>query len=180
MSRAFRGLVYFTVMSGMGIMNNLRSIIAAAVLSMSAHAAEQENANDFRPTQCLLPCAPGRDSCEPDEVDEFPDFDAKVAEIVANCRANRLHYLVAVEGMCADGTRLLHTGTGFENEIQLFTEDGKFEALIHHPDHGDWICKSQFYWPRYRQCEAPVVVSRYCGMPLLEIGEPAFANRWEE
>lgn len=161
-------------------MKHVRVIAAVIVLSTSAHAADPENADDFRPTQCSIPCAPGRDSCQPDEIDEFPDFDTRVSEILANCQANRMHYLIAVEGMCADGTRLLHTGTGYENEIQLFTADGEFEALIYHPDHGDWVCNSQFYWPSYRHCEAPVVVTSYCGVPLLQTGEPAFTNRWEE
>ena len=154
------------------------AILAAPVISTTAYSADSGADGGVPPSQCLSPGEPRR-NFGPVAVEQFPNFDAAILEIGANCQANEHFYAVAVEGMCSDGRRLLNTGRGYTNSIRLYTSDGDFDSQIFQTDVQSAPCMGQFFWPQYRQCESPVVVKKFCGL-FLEIGAPAFENRWPE
>jgi hypothetical protein len=160
---------------------NTRSVLlvlASAAICARVSAADPEASNDSPPAQCLGQgelAAPA-----PPAFDDYPELDVTRAELVANCAADKLRYAFAVEGVCLDGTRLLNYGTGFVSEMRLYTAEGKFEGLLAQTDHGSVPCQGQTFWPRYVQCEVPVVVTKLCDFGLLEAGEPAFFDRWQE
>ena len=156
--------------------NILRVIhIAVSAFVANAFAADLETLSGSPPAQCMSQCELAG-TCELQEFEEFPDFETAFMEISSNCLAE---YIFAVEGVCADGRKLLSTGNGFTSEIRLFTVNGEFEGLITQTDVSMPPCMGQSYWPQYLQCESPRVVERLCGIGF-EIGSPAFQNRWSE
>ncbi|MGV3590706.1 MAG: hypothetical protein ACO1PZ_03385 [Gammaproteobacteria bacterium] len=160
-------------------MNRIRitAAVIVAVTGSLAGAADLDQDVSAAPSQCMSPCEPGR--CAANEFAALPDFSGTLSEILASCQADRFRYAYAVEGVCSDGAKILATGTGYTSNIRLFTADGEFESQLVHTDVQSAPCMGQFYWPRYRRCESPVVVETLCGY-LLNAGDSIFADRWNE
>jgi hypothetical protein len=125
------------------------------------------------PAVCRSQCElAGR--CEQIEFDEYPDFETTREEFSQNCGTGRPFI---VEGMCANGRKLIASATGFTSEIRLYSTNGDFEGLITQTDVVARPCMGQSFWPEFLQCEAPTVTADLCG-DLFEVGAPAFEDRW--
>jgi hypothetical protein len=73
-----------------------------------------------------------------------------------------------VEGSCANGRRMLYTGTGTTVERRYFDSEGAFQALETGSDGCDGCCGS---WPTTIPCGAAEVTRVICGAAL-GVGSP--------
>lgn len=80
----------------------IAAIFAAAAWSLAVCAADLDKDAGEPPSQCMSPCETGR--CSAAEFGELPDFDDTLAEILAQCRADRFRYAcgapAVVEKLC--------------------------------------------------------------------------------
>ena len=117
---------------------------------------------------CRSQCELRAPSCDELAIEEFDDFDARLAKMQAG------EELIgqAVAGECQDGTVFLFEFWGEGSETHYFNaETGAFIALETLTDMRDFQCGGRGYWPAIIDCANPVV-TQVIRSASLEVGDP--------
>jgi hypothetical protein len=129
----------------------------------NADASKKTNASAHSPpdSTCIKQCYIDA-TCDTVPADQQPNFEQTKREFAARC-PDAGKFPFAVVGICSDGSKAVHLGTGKSSLRRYFAASGAFLSMETGVDYSKPPCDGRTYWPAEPACEGYTVTELLCG-----------------